>query len=355
MNTLRRTLLAAASLVVLSLGAAVPSTVGAQSAPVCLPGQSPAFAFGIAELQALVGAAMGDPLECEHTNPANGDTEQRTTTGLAYFRPSTNTPSFTDGYRHWALTPQGVLFWEGTASDPPENARLLVSTAQPTPPATGGRFTMPVVEALASDSAFPCVTGSEGCTPDEWWASWNTVQSREMVQYRFLGPGFAGERRYAEAILLLWQWPEGKTLLTEASAHGVRLTSARPEQFGEAFAAYTPRLRQIRVNPSYAEASTWMVADVIAHELQHALDHRQNEEQGRGAEDCVAREQRAYGTEQRFMRYLVERFGPLPTPQQVRTTLSGEDFELFVNLRSIANSRDTDVTARHDYQETCGL
>src|SRR3954454_15461276 len=107
------------------------SSALAQAAPFCSPGTSPRFVAGFADLKARVGAAMGDPLECEHTDGSTGDVLQQTTTGLAFWRKSTNTPTFTDGYRHWGLTPAGLLSWEGSAVDPPNTARGAGNTSQP--------------------------------------------------------------------------------------------------------------------------------------------------------------------------------------------------------------------------------
>lgn len=99
---------------------ASPLAATAQTAPFCGPGQRPEFVLGFAALKGQVGPVMGDAIECEHPDPlGTGDTEQHTTTGLAFFRKSTNTPTFTDGYSHWALTPQGLVTWTGSSVDPP--------------------------------------------------------------------------------------------------------------------------------------------------------------------------------------------------------------------------------------------
>jgi hypothetical protein len=91
----------------------------AGTAPYCAAGQSPAFAATLTELKQQVGNAMGAPLECEHPTSAIGDTIQQTTTGLVAYTKLTNTVSFTDGWRHWALTPRGPVTWEGTDPNPP--------------------------------------------------------------------------------------------------------------------------------------------------------------------------------------------------------------------------------------------
>jgi len=88
-------------------------------APYCAPGQSPTFVLGVADLQRQVGDAMGAPIECEHPSSPTGDTIQQTTTGLVAYTSLTNTTSFTDGWRHWAITPRGLVAWEGTDSNPP--------------------------------------------------------------------------------------------------------------------------------------------------------------------------------------------------------------------------------------------
>ncbi len=85
----------------------------------CHPGQSPAFAVGMDNLKQQLGNAMGVPLECEHPTSAIGDTIQQTTTGLAAYSKLTNTVSFTDGWRHWAITARGPVTWEGTDPNPP--------------------------------------------------------------------------------------------------------------------------------------------------------------------------------------------------------------------------------------------
>jgi hypothetical protein len=88
----------------------------------CASGQEPGFVLGVAALHDQIGDVMGVPLECEHEGE-NGDRIQATSTqkgnGLAYWRKSTNTPTFTDGWNHWALTSRGVTKWAGPSIDPP--------------------------------------------------------------------------------------------------------------------------------------------------------------------------------------------------------------------------------------------
>jgi hypothetical protein len=73
-------------------------------------------------LHEQIGDVMGVPTGCEH-NGDGDDRIQRTSAGagngLAYWRKSTNTPSFTNGYHHWALTSRGIVEWAGGGPDRP--------------------------------------------------------------------------------------------------------------------------------------------------------------------------------------------------------------------------------------------
>lgn len=110
-----------------------PPAASAQLAPFCRPGESPQFTFGFAALKGQLGATMGEPIECAHPNSANGDVLQNTTRGLSFWRKSTNTPTFTDGYRHWGLTIGGLAYWEGDAIDPPGSVAAAPAPRQAAP------------------------------------------------------------------------------------------------------------------------------------------------------------------------------------------------------------------------------
>jgi hypothetical protein len=81
------------------------------------------FYYGFASLQTQLGESMGQPIECEQPIHANGDTRQRTTTGYAYYRKLGNVPTFTNGWEHWALTADGLVYWTGDVVDPPTARR----------------------------------------------------------------------------------------------------------------------------------------------------------------------------------------------------------------------------------------
>lgn len=112
------------------LFALVPPSVNAQGfRTFCPPGQAPHFVGGFAVLAERVGPeTIGAPMTCEFPDPnGTGDVMQLTTQGLAFWRKRTNTPTFTNGFIHFAVTersPLGTVYWYGTAIDPPLDAAL---------------------------------------------------------------------------------------------------------------------------------------------------------------------------------------------------------------------------------------
>jgi S1-C subfamily serine protease len=117
----------------------------ARAAAYCGAGESPQFRFGFAHLKSLLGPTMGEPIECEHANPDNGDTLQQTSTGLSFYRKATNTPTFTDGWNHWAWTIDGLVTWTGSDIDPP--GTVLPAEPEPEGPTTTIAADAPVLTA----------------------------------------------------------------------------------------------------------------------------------------------------------------------------------------------------------------
>lgn len=66
------------------------------------------FVLGFAALNAALPTIVGDCLDDERHNPANGDALQHTTHGLLVWRKADNFTAFTDGYRTWVAGPYGV-------------------------------------------------------------------------------------------------------------------------------------------------------------------------------------------------------------------------------------------------------
>jgi hypothetical protein len=203
-------------------------------------------------------------------------------------------------------------------------------------------YVYPVIGPPGDDAGFWCLPENPSCTRDPWWVEWNELQREQLVQYAFVGPGLVTEYRFIEAIWLLWQWPEGKTLLREAAAHGVKIVAA-PRQ-GGAFASYNSSRRQVTVEQDSVEASTWMVTAVLAHELKHAADDRAGARMTERAAEQV---------EAGYLRWISERCGGLPSADLVNARLSPADVQLYRNLSKIARSSNIDVPAGKDYRESC--
>jgi hypothetical protein len=103
---------------------AKPSAVSVSVQPDVCVAAAPRFVLAMARLMARLRADMGAPTECEHVVDADGDTEQKTTTGLAYYRAGSNTAVFTNGVEHWALTADGLAHWTSDDLEPPPGADI---------------------------------------------------------------------------------------------------------------------------------------------------------------------------------------------------------------------------------------
>src|SRR6266852_2978881 len=95
---------------VIARPAARRQTASTLVSAVCNAAQ-PHFSGGIAALKAVLGPSMGEPVECEHATSPRGDTQQKTTIGLAYYREHLNLACFTTGWDHWALVNGGLVHW----------------------------------------------------------------------------------------------------------------------------------------------------------------------------------------------------------------------------------------------------
>jgi hypothetical protein len=147
--------------------------------------QTCTFVFGFANLKARLGDWMGDPSTCEFADPnGTGDVHQVTTAGLAFWRKSTNTPTFTDGWHHWALTTRGFLTWTGESIDPSQAASVgqphpcvAVRDCRPITPAFAEAQRPAVNPPASAQAAPPPSSPSEPAptTPTPIWTQVSTV------------------------------------------------------------------------------------------------------------------------------------------------------------------------------------
>jgi hypothetical protein len=191
----------------------------------CSSGRRPEFAFGFAALKQAVGDRMGEPASCERYGQ-EGDALQQTTTGLARYRKATNTPTFTSGSDHWALTDRGLVHWTGGGLDPP---------AEP------GVAAAPTAQRVAATSTPPLVASTGG--PDPMWLD--------------------------KAIALLRDYDRKHGTVLGTALDRVRVVAFK--QAG-AWAAFVPSARTITLDPVLQSEEPRATATVLGHEAQHVVD-----------------------------------------------------------------------------------
>lgn len=238
-------------------GSAAPAFAATEPAPFCAPDEAPHFAFGIAALHDAIDSVMGEPLECEHPDSANGDTLQQTTTGLAIYRQTSNTPEFTDGWDHWALTSDGVSAWSG--NDTPANA---------SPP-----------------QAVQCVDVGDGLC-------------------------LSATSEVAPTVELLAQSTSAIPLLRTAARARYSIESSDLPL--DVLGLFRPSRHDVTLSTSLAQYPEVDRGPVLAHELQHVSDWLAQGTEMESLTGCLATETNAFHTESAV--WLELEGGRLPTP-----------------------------------------
>jgi hypothetical protein len=138
-------------------GVASPLPTGAGAQAACT------FQLGFKAIADQIGREVGQCLENEHFNPANGNAEQRTTAhhgqgGLLVWRKADNWTAFTDGYWTWVNGPNGLQRRLNTErfdfeAPPGSGAAPTASPMPPAPPAAAG--TVPDSRE-ATDNLYNC-------------------------------------------------------------------------------------------------------------------------------------------------------------------------------------------------------
>jgi hypothetical protein len=198
-------------------------------------------------------------------------------------------------------------------------------------------YIYPTLDAPPNDAEFWCLKINPSCGRDPWYVQFMEYQAiTDYVQYSFLGPGLRADYRLTEAIWLLWQWNDGKYLLRRAAEGGYTI---RIENFGgTAIASYSRRERRIRVNLRYSDVSNWMVADMLAHELKHAIDDLDGGVPVGQGTPCYLAEYRAFIVEKNYLSYIYRRFGGFPSLAQMQSRTSTDDVGVYQDLMNTWNS-----------------
>jgi hypothetical protein len=229
------------------LGSVLGSTsVAAAEAPFCTPGQDAQFVLGFAVLKSRIGDRMGSPLECEHPGDG-GDTVQLTSTGLAFYRQSTNTATFTDGWSHFAHVPGGLIVWTGGEIDPP---------------ATRGNAPDGPGLACYAVGVRLCLSIEMDAIP--------TIESLLATQ-------------------------SGAPLLRTAASTGVRIRYGQTSP--RTWAEFSSFGRRVLLSRRIVDFSPADQAPVLAHELQHAADYAAVGRALATTEGCYTTEKKAFETQ----------------------------------------------------------
>jgi hypothetical protein len=170
------------------------------------------------------------------------------------------------------------------------------------------RAGLAAIDPYPSDAVWSCFATNPSCSREPWWGEWDALQDATHVSYAAVGTHFTTERSFAEAVDLLWQWPEGKLLLRQADQASVLVMSLDYDQ-QVAFATYSPQRKLIALNRRFTAAPTWMVADVLAHELSHASDDAHGVNMAPTFAGCIAGETAATAVQQRFLVWLTRTSG----------------------------------------------
>jgi Pentapeptide repeats (8 copies) len=158
----------------------VPQPVAAQTTvpdPVSSVGPACTLKLGFATLSVMlpVQAVVGTCLENEYFNSLNGNSEQRTTRGLLYWRRSDNVTAFTDGYMTWLNGPVGIqarlnsdqaFDWEILGLMGPAPAGDLATTVVINGPAVPAGPSAPApTPGPPSGYTYPCATRDASTPP----------------------------------------------------------------------------------------------------------------------------------------------------------------------------------------------
>ncbi len=273
---------------------------GTEAAPFCGVGEAPHFAFGFAALKSAIGDAMGDPIECEHPNSANGDTLQQTSTGLAIYRHSTNSPEFTDGWNHWMLADSGLVAWTGDAvyvapgvvaapewgapQTQAQQAQPTVLTPSPASPPSPPSHTSP---APIPAQAAATVPSSPATAPA-------TVIGMRCVDVGG-GPCMNSSFELADTLTMLSHTSTAGPLLRTAAKAGYIV------HFGDlpvdVMGLMRPSAHDITLSNVLKPYPTVDRAPVLAHELQHVTDWMNQGVALDTTSGCLGTETSAFHTE----------------------------------------------------------
>lgn len=199
-------------------------------------------------------------------------------------------------------------------------------------------------DPLPAPGAWVCVATNPNCAAHEpWWREANAAPTPAGALARFspLGPGFTADARLVEAVFWVSLWPDGRALLRTAAAQGVSVRVApigvATHTTAVAAADYDPRTRTITVSPRFLRAPSWILGDVLVHELTHVSQAATG--MRFGPNQCLAEELPARQTETAYTRFVAQHMGGLISDDQLKT-LPPEGQTLFNGIVALLYAQD---------------
>lgn len=192
--------------------------------------------------------------------------------------------------------------------------------------------TVPLDANEPAPGVWVCLRANPSCARhDPWWQEallQPPAEPTSVVQFPPLGSGFSADPRLAEAVLWLWSWPDGRTLLRAAAANGVSVRVAAlppPSARQESVARYQVQERTVEIGRDFVSAPSWLLGDVLAHELTHAAQAAAGQKLGAGQVLCTAAELPARRIEVAYLRYVHQQLGAPPADASDRLTPAGRE------------------------------
>jgi hypothetical protein len=200
------------------------------------------FVLGFKTLHDMIPQIVGDCLEDEQHNPANGDGLQHTTgvnaVGLLVWRKADNWTAYTDGYHTWVNGPYGLqqrlnterYCWEGDASSFP------LVPGSPSGPPTCPSHQLPLLVVLL--------------TPDAANYFNQVAGDGDVAGIMSSHADLSGSVTKGQKMIVFASWADASSQLSTLSSQGYKIVAYDPEHWPQ-----TPQSEQQNLVATVAGAS----------------------------------------------------------------------------------------------------
>jgi hypothetical protein len=205
----------------------------------------------------------------------------------------------------------------------------------------------------ASNEPLPCGSDDSSCSQEIAMSGLSEPASDGLIHLHSIGPGLRSEARFAEALELLWEWPEGREILATAGQFKTSVRTGSYSSDPTSFASYDSDAHLIRISPAYTEVPTWSLAGLLAHESRHIADAALGIAQAHTASDCFTRETRAYVSQSAFLTWLQQDMNQEIFQRSHMKSLQGPTRTVANLLFGIWSATDKTVMVHDDYRLLC--